>query len=299
MIHISGYNIEEQIYEGKKVILYRGNRLSDETTVLFKLLYDAYPTPSDIARLKHEYEINQKITSDFVVKIYSIENFEKTPVLIMEDFNGQSLQDLLKVKKKFNIPDFLAIALKLTEALLVLYNHNIIHKDLTPNNIIINMEKELVKITDFGIATLLSNEHKNILNIKQLEGTLHYISPEQTGRINRPIDYRADFYSLGVTFYQMLTGVLPFEATDELGLIHCHLAIEALAPYKVNQEIPIVISNIIMKLMEKAVENRYQSALGLKADLEKCLDLTLSKSEHKIILIAYKFLINFMAGNKK
>lgn len=273
MIHIAGYNIEKQVYEGKKSILYRGSKISDGTPVLFKLLYDPYPTPSDIARLKHEYEINQKISSNFIVKIYSMENFEKTPVLIMEDFNGHSLQSLLKIQQRFKILDFLQIALNLTEALLVLYKNNIIHKDLTPNNIIINMEKEIVKITDFGIATLLSNEHKNIVNIQQLEGTLHYISPEQTGRINRPIDYRTDFYSLGVTFYQMLTGILPFEAKDELGLIHCHLAIEALPPHKVNQQIPTVLSHIIMKLMEKNVENRYQSALGLKADLEKCLDL--------------------------
>ena len=271
MIHISGYNIEEKVYEGKKTILYRGQRLSDKTPVLFKLLYESYPAPSDIARLQHEYEINKKITSPYIVTIYDMEHFEKTPVLIMEDFNGQSLQSLLHKQQKCNLLDFLKIALKLTEALAALYDNNIIHKDLTPNNIIINMEEDLVKITDFGIASLLSNEQKNLLNVQQLEGTLHYISPEQTGRINRPLDYRGDFYSLGITFYQMLTGVLPFQATDELGLIHCHLAVEPLPPHKVDTTIPLMISQIILKLMEKSVENRYQSAIGLKIDLEKCL----------------------------
>lgn len=277
MIHISGYNIEKQIYEGKRILFYRGSRISDGTPVLFKLLCEAYPAPSDIARLKHEYEMNQKLTSPYIVKIHSIEYFEKTPVLIMEDFDGQSLQSLLTLQEKFNLVDFLQIALQLTDALFVLYQNNIIHKDLTPNNIIINPEKNIVKITDFGIATLLSNEQKNILNVQQLEGTLHYISPEQTGRINRPIDYRSDFYSLGVTFYQMLTGILPFQSTDELGLIHCHLAIEPLPPHNLDSKIPLVISHIIMKLMEKSAENRYQSVIGLKADLEKCLYLLQTK----------------------
>jgi len=273
MIDISGYHVAEKVYEGKKVILYRGSKIPDETPVLFKLLYEAYPAPCDIARLEHEYEINQKVTSNYIVKIHSMENFEKTPVLVMEDFGGQSLQRMLESQQKLSVLTFLQIALKLAEALIALYNNKIIHKDLTPNNIIINMEQGLVKITDFGIATLLSNEQKNILTTQQLEGTLHYISPEQTGRLNRSIDYRTDFYSLGVTFYQMLTGILPFQATDELALIHCHLAKQPPPPHTINPAIPPVISAIIMKLMEKMVENRYQSALGLRADLQTCLDL--------------------------
>ncbi len=134
MIYITGYNIEKQVYEGKKSILYRGSKISDGTPVLFKLLHNPYPTPSDIARLKHEYEINRLISSNLIVKIYGMENFEKTPVLIIEDFNGYSLQSLLKEQHKFKLRDFLQIALNLTEALLVLYQHNIIHKDLKPEN---------------------------------------------------------------------------------------------------------------------------------------------------------------------
>lgn len=134
------------------------------------------------------------------------------------------------------------------------------------------MSTGITKITDFGIASLLSNERKGMASVQLLEGTIHYMSPEQTGRTSRLVDYRTDFYSLGVTFYQMITGVLPFKATDDLGLIHCHLAIEPVPPHKVNSEIPQVISDIILKLMEKMAENRYQSALGLKSDLVKCLN---------------------------
>jgi len=272
MIHISGYNIAEKFHEGKKVILYKGTRISDGKKVLLKFLGEEYPDLSDIARLKHEYEVSQKINSTLVVQIYALEQFERTPVLVLEDFGGESLQNIIKGHKKLTLMNFLQLSIQLTEALSDIYNSNVIHKDLNPNNIIVNIETGITKITDFGIATLLSSERSKISGLQLLEGTLHYMSPEQTGRTSRPVDYRTDFYSLGVTFYQMITGSLPFKAVDELGLIHCHLAVEPVPPHKVNKEIPQVISDIILKLMEKMAENRYQSTLGLKSDLIKCMN---------------------------
>jgi histidine kinase len=272
MIHIPSYNVGQKIYEGKKTIIYSGIRLSDGIPVLLKLLYAEYPNLYDVEKLKNEYKLRQKIHSNNVVKIYSIENYEKTPVLILEDFGGESLYKILNTFKKFNLMNFLEIAIKLSQALIDIYNSNIIHKAINPNNIIINVENGIVKLTDFGSASVFSKEINTINRMTELEDTLDYISPEQTGRMNRTIDYRTDFYSLGVLFYKMLTGFLPFQAKDKLGIIHCHLAVKPMSPYEIDPQIPKVVSDIVMKLMEKMPENRYQSALGLKLDLQKCVN---------------------------
>ncbi|MEG5140403.1 AAA family ATPase, partial [Microcoleus sp. A6-D4] len=147
----------------------------------------------------------------------------------------------------------------------------IIHKDIKPANILINPETKQVKLIDFSIASLLPRETQTLVNPNVLEGTLAYISPEQTGRMNRGIDYRTDFYSLGVTFYELLTGVLPFPSNEPMELVHCHLAKAAPLVHEINPEIPPVFSEIVSKLMAKNAEDRYQSALGLKFDLENCL----------------------------
>ncbi|MBC1220656.1 AAA family ATPase, partial [Nostoc sp. UCD120] len=148
----------------------------------------------------------------------------------------------------------------------------IIHKDIKPQNIIVNLATCQVKIIDFSISSLLFQEKPKLSNPGLLEGTLAYMSPEQTGRMNRSVDYRTDFYSLGVTFYEMLTGQLPFSATDPMELVHCHIAKQPIAVEQLNPQIPQVISAIIMKLLSKTAEGRYQSAFGIKADLETCLD---------------------------
>ncbi|WP_375496134.1 AAA family ATPase [uncultured Nostoc sp.] len=165
--------------------------------------------------------------------------------------------------------EFLEIAIALCNTLDVLYRERIIHKDIKPANILINPETKQVKLIDFSIASLLPRETQTLINPNVLEGTLAYISPEQTGRMNRGIDYRTDFYSLGVTFYELLTGVLPFQSNDPMELVHCHIAKQP--PSVIRDEIPQVLSDIVMKLMAKNAEDRYQSALGLKFDLENCL----------------------------
>lgn len=272
MLHIPGYTVRQKIYEGKKTMIYSGIRLNDSIPVLLKLLYAEYPSLYDVARLKKEYELNQKINSNNVVKIYGMENYEKTPVLILENFGGESLHKILNTTKKFNLTNFLDIALKLSQSLIDIHNSNIIHKAINPNNIIINMENGIVKLSNFGNASLFSKEYSTIDVITNLETTLAYISPEQTGRMNRSIDYRTDFYSLGILFYKMLSGSLPFKASDKLGIIHCHLAVKPTPLHEIDIEIPKVISDIVEKLMEKMPENRYQNAVDLKSDLQKCMD---------------------------
>ncbi len=148
--------------------------------------------------------------------------------------------------------------------------HKIIHKDINPANIVFNPETKERKIIDFGIATQLSRENPTLKNPKVLEGTLAYISPEQTGRMNRSLDYRTDFYSLGVTFYELLTKQLPYPTEDALELVHSHLAKQPISPSEIDPSIPLIISEILLKLMAKNAEEGYQSAYGLKADLEEC-----------------------------
>ncbi|HEY9298698.1 MAG TPA: AAA family ATPase, partial [Phormidium sp.] len=206
-----------------------------------------------------------------IIKPIKLQKHKNFLVLIFEDFGGESLKDNI-TSQRIELLDFLQIAIQLSDTIGQIHKHKIIHKDIKPQNIIINPETGLVKITDFRISSLLSVENQTISNPNLLEGTLAYMSPEQTGRMNRSIDYRTDFYSLGVTFYEMLTGQLPFQSSDPMELIHCHIAKQPEIPHALNQDIPQALSALVMKLLSKTAEDRYQSAFGIKADLECCLN---------------------------
>lgn len=166
----------------------------------------------------------------------------------------------------------LSDAIAVCEILGRIHAANIIHKDINPGNIVFNLDTGVVKIIDFGIATQFNRTNPTFKSPHVLEGTLAYLSPEQTGRMNRMLDYRTDFYSLGVTFYELLTGQLPFPTTDVLELVHCHIAKHPIASNEINTKIPKPVSDIILKLMAKNAENRYRSAWGIKADLEICAE---------------------------
>ncbi|HAA32013.1 MAG TPA: serine/threonine protein kinase, partial [Cyanobacteria bacterium UBA8553] len=270
MVVIPGYQLIEVIHEGVSTIIYRGTRLLDQKPVVIKIPTTDIPTLAEISYIKHEYLIPENLEIEGIVKPLSLETYQNGLALVLEDFGGISLKKLLE-KESLDLTSFLNYAIQLTEALGHLHTHHIIHKDIKPKNIIVNHEVGIVKITDFGIATQLSRETQQISNPELLEGTLAYMSPEQTGRMNRAIDYRTDFYSLGVTFYEMLTHTLPFNSNDPLEMVYCHIAQSPVPPHQINREIPPVLSSIVMKLMAKNAEDRYQSAAGLKADLEICL----------------------------
>ncbi|MEG3879182.1 ATP-binding sensor histidine kinase [Microcoleus sp. herbarium7] len=282
MIAIPGYRIDREIYTNPHTVIYRGMQLEEEKPVILKTLRPTYPTPAQIAQLLHESEILKKLNLPGIVKFYKLEKYNHFPVLILEDFGGISLKDYLS-NRQLDLQKFLQIAIKLAETLGQLHEHRVIHKDIKPSNIIVNIETGDVKIADFAIASLLPGENP-ALHPNLLEGTLAYMSPEQTGRMNRTIDYRTDFYSLGVTFYEMLCGELPFNAIDPMELVHCHIAKTPVSPgekrkQKVEStvnpaetdEIPQVISDLVMKLLAKTAEDRYQNAFGLLYDLESCL----------------------------
>ncbi|WP_242063541.1 AAA family ATPase [Nostoc sp. FACHB-892] len=210
-----------------------------------------------------------------VIKAYSQQDYQRTLVIILEDFGGESLEQWMHKRRDIFCPmplsTFLGLAIALTDILGKIHAANIIHKDINPGNIVLNLDTGVVKIIDFGIATQLNRTNPTFKSLHVLEGTLAYLSPEQTGRMNRLLDYRTDFYSLGVTFYELLTGHLPFETTDILELVHYHIAKQPPSPHEINTKIPKPVSDIILKLMAKNAEDRYQSAWGIKADLEICV----------------------------
>ncbi|MBE9161600.1 MULTISPECIES: AAA family ATPase [Microcoleaceae] len=265
---ISGYHLVEQLYCGSRTLVYRAIRETDRLPVVIKLLNRDYPSFSELLQFRNQYTIAKNLRMPGVVEPYNLESYRHSYALVMEDFGGISLRDYAQ-ERKLTLAEILEIAIQITDILDGLYRNRVIHKDIKPANVLIYPETKQVKLIDFSIASLLPKETQEIQNPNVLEGTLAYISPEQTGRMNRGIDYRTDFYSLGATFYELLTGKLPFECDDPMELVHCHIAKK---PPSINsKEIPQVVSDIVMKLMAKNAEQRYQSALGLKNDLERCL----------------------------
>ncbi len=269
-INIAGYKIVQILYEGSTTCVYRAVREADKTSAIVKTLKSDYPTIEQLARLRHEYQILQSLNIEGVVQPLALENYQNGLALILSDFDGETLKHFINTQN-LDLNNILQIAIYLTSTIAQLHLNNIIHKDIKPQNIIINPKTYQLKIIDFSISSRLSRENQNLSNPSQLEGTLVYMSPEQTGRMNRSIDYRTDFYSLGITFYEMLTGQLPFPTIDLLELVHCHIAKTPTPLQEINPSIPQAVCDIVMKLLAKTAEERYQSALGLKADLEECL----------------------------
>ena len=264
------YELIELLAETRGSIIYRANSHEKPGTVIIKKLKTKFPTPGDVARFRQEYNLIRTIDLEGVIKTYDIV-WDKTEVaIVMEDFEGVSLKRALG-QGPFDLRLFLEIGIKISEALGHLHQMEIIHRDIKPQNILINRDTGQVKLTDFGIATCLTRENEELYNPEVIAGTLSYLSPEQTGRMNRALDYRTDLYSLGITFYEMLVGIVPFRSKDPMEVMHGHMAIRPPSPFLFNPDIPDVVSDIVMKLMMKTPEERYQNAFGLMADLKECL----------------------------
>ncbi|MEB3829706.1 trifunctional serine/threonine-protein kinase/ATP-binding protein/sensor histidine kinase [Phormidium sp. CCY1219] len=266
-----GYQIGEILQEGLNTVICRGIKKSDGSPVIIKRLKQDYPTLEQIAALRYEYEISHSLELPGVVNPLEFICDREIQAIVLEDFGGESLKDFLS-QKTLSLQECLHLGMMLVEIIGQLHERQIIHKDIKPSNIIINPATCQVKIADFSIASRLWKENPTPMDPNLLEGTLAYMSPEQTGRMNRCIDYRTDYYSLGVSFYEMLTGQLPFTTADPMELIHAHMAKTPIPPHHLNREIPPVVSDIVMKLMAKTAEERYQSAAGIQYDLQCSLD---------------------------
>jgi serine/threonine protein kinase len=273
MIALTGIAIQDKIYESANSLVYRGIT-DDGLKIVIKMLKQDYPSPQELTRYRQEYQITRSLNLEGVVKAYSQHDCQRTLVMLLEDFGGESLEQWMRSHPETFCPmplsTFLRLAIELTDILGKIHLAHVIHKDINPGNIVLNQETGVVKIIDFGIATQFNRTNSTFKSPHGLEGTVAYLSPEQTGRMNRSIDYRTDFYSLGMTFYELLTGHLPFPTTDLLELVHCQIAKQPVPPHELNTEIPTPISEIVLKLMAKNAEDRYQSAWGIRADLEYC-----------------------------
>jgi len=269
---LTGYQTLGPLYSGTRTLVYRAYRTKDKQLVAIKVLRSKHPSFSELVQFRNQYTIAKNLNLPGIIETYSLEAYQNSYALVMEDFGGIPLNEWMEPGETAPpLNEFLQVAIDLSDTLDILYRHRIIHKDIKPANILINPHTKHVKLIDFSIASLLPRETQTLMNPNVLEGTLGYLSPEQTGRMNRGIDYRTDFYSLGVTFYALLAGQLPFQSNDAMELVHCHIAKQPPSLHEVNPEIPPVLSEIVSKLMAKNAEDRYQSALGLKFDLEFCL----------------------------
>jgi serine/threonine protein kinase len=266
-ILLSKFQIYEQIYSSRNTTVYRGIRLKDNLPVILKALSREFPSENELARFTKEFKITSKLDGEGSIKAYSLEKSGNSLLMVNEDIGGEALSYILSIQR-LDLARKIGLAVMITGALSRIHDQSIIHKDINPSNIVWNTRTNRLKIIDFGIAGELTRETPTILHPNILEGTLEYISPEQTGRMNRAMDYRTDLYSLGVTFYELFTGKRPFTANDAMGMIHNHMAVIPERPDRVAKGIPEPIADIVMRLLAKTPEERYQSCQGLEKDLE-------------------------------
>ncbi len=267
MHSFDGYEIKQQLQHGDHKLVFKAVRQSNNRPVILKYYQTDTSTYTNLPHIRNTFSCLHKIHSPYLVNVDDLVFAEEGVAVITEYFSGQSLQCLLATQHVLSLTQVLNIIDRVSAGLVELHSKKIIHQAITPNNIALIDGTNEVKIIGFGICRYFYQQTQS----KQLVNLL-YMSPEQTGRMNRSIDRRSDLYSLGVVFYELLTGQPPFQSTDVLELIHAHIAQQPVAPHKLNCEIPIAVSNIVLKLLCKEAEYRYQSASGLNADIRACLE---------------------------
>jgi PAS domain S-box-containing protein len=264
MNELSGY-VFSSLREGD-IAFYRGSG-NGLTPIL--LVAAEETSPGCVERLEHEYALKSELDADWAARPVALTHDNGRMTLVLEDPGGTPLDRLLG--RPLDVSHFLRIAIPLAGALGHVHERGLIHKDIKPANILVNGATGAVKFTGFGIASRHARERQAPEPPETIAGTLAYMAPEQTGRMNRSVDSRSDLYALGVTFYELLTGALPFTAADPIELIHCHIAREPVPPGELASTVPAPLSMIVMKLLAKTAEERYQTAAGVEADLRKCL----------------------------
>ncbi|MGY3620247.1 AAA family ATPase [Bradyrhizobium sp. USDA 10063] len=260
------------LWEDGERVFSRGWRLDDNGNQIAVLLVAPaadHPSRTRLDRLTHEYELRDELDRAWAARPLALMRDAGRIVLVLDDPGGEPLDRLLG--RPMEVGRFLRLAIAVTSALGKLHQRGLIHKDIKPANIVVDCADGHVRLTGFGIASRMSRERQAPEPPETIAGTLAYMAPEQTGRMNRSVDARSDLYALGVTLYQMLTGVLPFTAADPMEWVHCHIARPPAPPSERLKNLPASVSAIIMKLLAKTAEERYQTAAGAESDLRRCL----------------------------
>src|SRR5712671_1728288 len=272
----SGY-VLEPLREGSDFILYRGRQPGNPSPVLVVALAADRPSPQGLRRLEHEYSLAAELDPAWAAIPLALTRHEGRTILVLKDPGGEPLDLVLERNlvrnhwQPLELTRDLRIAIGLAKALGQVHRHGLIHKDIKPANVLVD-DAGNAWLTGFGIASRLPRERQSPAPPEVIAGTLAYMAPEQTGRMNRSIGTRSDLYSLGVTFYQMLTGTLPFTAADPMEWVHCHIARQPVPPDERVAAVPGALSAIVMKLLAKTAEERYQTAAGVEADLRRSLE---------------------------
>ena len=266
--------------DGERVFCRIESRVDGRQAAVLAVLPAAeHPTPATLDRLAHEYGLKDELDGAWAVRPLELVRERGRTMLVLEDTERRAAGRLLGAPME--VEGFLRLAIGIAAALAQVHRRGLVHKDIKPANILVNRATGEVKLTGFGIASRLPRERQAPAPPESIAGTLAYMAPEQTGRMNRSIDARSDLYALGVTLYQMLTGSLPFTASDPMEWVHCHIARKPVPPSERLDDVPAAISAIIMKLLAKTAEERYQTAAGLERDLRRCLAAWEAQRPHR------------------
>lgn len=264
---LDDYRDLEVLHQGLRTTILRGRRVDDGRPAVLKQLRTPFPSAVELRRLRREFDLTRIAAGPGVVAMHALHEGDGTAWIEMEDCARPSLHALLGGGPR-PVAETLDLACRLVRVLDQIHRAGVVHKDVNPANVLVDAASGDVKLIDFGIATTVPQAVA--LRVDRLEGTPHYLSPEQTGRMNRLLDWRADYYALGATLYHLLTGVPPFTGSDPLELAHAHIAQTPLPPHERNAAVPVALSRIVTTLLAKRAEDRYQSARGLLHDLERC-----------------------------
>lgn len=264
---LTEYSLGERVHQSSRTLILRATRLSDQVSCILKMPQSEHPPPIELEKLEREYEILHSLQLEGVIRAYGIARYKSRLALVMEDFGGISLRQQYTTSRP-TVVEVLDIGIRVARTLGQIHQRRVIHKDINPANIVRNPLTGEVKLIDFGIARTAASEAQATRKSGLFEGTLQYMSPEQTGRMSQLLDYRADLYSLGIMLYELVAGVTPFQMDDTLALLHAHIALEAPILHERCPEVPKALSDVVHKLLAKTPDKRHQSGRGVALDLE-------------------------------
>ena len=294
-LQLPGYKVEKDLYRYAGRVVYRARRLADNAEVAIETLDVEYPNRQQVAGVRHEGAIAQRLTDvDGVRKVHEVLSHGSGNLALVGDLFEYSLRSRLVRAAGNGLPvlEVLDIAQRLASILGEIHANDIVHKALTPEHVLFDPASGAIALAGFSLASELDQELQAVEISRRLQGPLPYISPEQTGRMNRDLDYRSDYYSLGVLLFELLTGTLPFQADSMLEWVYSHISRLPPAPHDISPEVPEAVSAIVLKLLAKNSEARYQSIAGLMHDLAHCFDELIAGREIELFDLGKKDVVH-------